>query len=454
MLRSMVSLAFLITVVCGCGQNGPAPVAQVPAAASPQPSVQSAATAPGETGGSAANPAPGTAATSNAAPSAAVPNSASLSSAAPSTATPNTAAPNNAVPSAAPSSGAPATGALSSPGGASPAGTTTPGAAAPAAPAVSVDELLKKAQGQGQRGDSNGLVATLREAVAAEPTHRVALLTLANVLQQVGGQNSQRGDANGANAMFLEAAGIMRKLRTTYPDLNETEKQILANALYNEACAHNLQANGEKALASLRESVDAGFSDVGNLEKDTDLASLRDKPEFKVIHDDMARNAVAEAKSQLAKGESFSFDFQLTDVDDKAVTLGDFKGKVLIVDFWGTWCPPCRMEIPHFVELRNKYGKDGLEIVGLNYERGAADQVKDTIKKFMTENAMNYRCAIGDPATQQKVPNLTGYPTTLFIDRTGKVRLKLVGLQSLAKLDAIVSVLLAESSPTESAAGK
>jgi len=258
--------------------------------------------------------------------------------------------------------------------------------------------------------------------------------------------------------MFIEAAGFMRKLRTAHPDLNLGEKQALANALYNEACAFNLQGQADKSLASLRESADAGFSDVKNLDQDKDLASLHDRPEFKAIRDDMAKSAVvaaeeagklaqAEVKELLAKGESFAFDFQLTDLDDQPVKLADFKGKVLIVDFWGTWCPPCRMEIPHFVELKNKYGKDGLEIVGLNYERVDAALVKETIKRFAVENSINYRCAVGDPATQQKVPNLEGFPTTLFIDRTGKVRLKVVGYHPMAKLEAIVSLLLAEPAP-------
>jgi len=328
----------------------------------------------------------------------------------------------------------------------------------PAAPTVTVDQLLQKAQMQAQRRDIDGCVASLREALAIEPKHRVVLVALSGLLQQVGGQASQRGDKEGANAKFLEAAGLMRKLRTAHPDLNDGEKQALANALYNEACAYALQSQSDKALVSLREAVDAGFSDVGNLDKDTDLVSLRDKPEYNAIRDDMAKLAVVaaqkalelaqvEAKELLAKGESFPFDFQLTDVNDKSVKLADFKGKVLIVDFWGTWCPPCRAEIPHFVELKNRYGKDGFEIVGLNYERVPEAQVKDTIKKFMSENSMNYQCAVGDQATQQMVPKLEGYPTTLFIDRAGKVRAKIVGGQPLAKLEAIVALLLAEPAP-------
>jgi thiol-disulfide isomerase/thioredoxin len=386
-------------------------------------------------------------------------------------------APNASVPAApglSPVAGAPAgatgnptPGSAAVPGGATAAGgaaPSTPAAASvPATPPATVPtetaaQLIEKARAQFQRRDIDGSVALLRTAVEAEPTNRTALGMLTEVLQFVGGQASQRGDKTGANRLFIESAGFARKLKAAHPALNEGEMKILANALYNEACAYNLQDQADKALASLRESVDAGFSDVANLDNDTDLASLREKPEFKAIRDDMAKLAVVaaakaleaakvEAQELLAKGETFPFDFQLTDINDKPVKLADFKGKVLIVDFWGTWCPPCRMEIPHFVELKNKHGKEGLEIVGLNYERVDAAVVKDTIKKFAAENSMNYQCAVGDQATQQKVPKLEGFPTTLFIDRSGKVRLKVVGYHELAKLEAIVSLLLAEPAP-------
>ena len=297
---------------------------------------------------------------------------------------------------------------------------------------------------QAQNRDVPGLLASLRDAVKVEPTHREALFALGNVLQQVAGQAVQQGDQKGALAMYIEAAEAMRKLKAAYPELNENEKLIYSNAMYNDACAQNLQGQADKALAALEEAVASGFSDVGNLDQDNDLASLRDKPEFATIRANMAKNAEAGAKEQLAKGQTFAFDFQLTDLDGMPIKLADFKGKVLIVDFWGTWCPPCRAEIPHFVDLKKNHEKDGLEIVGLNYERVEAAKVNETIKNFMTANGMNYRCAVGDDATQQQVPNLTGYPTTLFIDRTGKVRLMLVGAQPKATLEAIVSVLLAE----------
>ncbi len=149
-------------------------------------------------------------------------------------------------------------------------------------------------------------------------------------------------------------------------------------------------------------------------------------------------------REEIASGESFPFEFSLTTYDDaQTVSLEDQKGKVVIVDFWGTWCGPCKMEIPHFIKLQDKY-PDELAIVGINYEDGTAEQVKQQIAKFVQDMGINYPCVIGDDETRARVPDFEGYPTTLFIDRTGKVRLKVVGLNPYEKLEAIVDVLLAE----------
>ena len=84
----------------------------------------------------------------------------------------------------------------------------------------------------------------------------------------------------------------------------------------------------------------------------------------------IAERLVKEAQEVLASGETFPFDFTLTDFSGQNISLTGFQGKVLIVDIWGTWCPPCRAEIPSFVKLQTEYGPQGLQIVGLNYEHG------------------------------------------------------------------------------------
>ena len=118
-------------------------------------------------------------------------------------------------------------------------------------------------------------------------------------------------------------------------------------------------------------------------------------------------------------------DFKLATIDGEEFYLSDYAGKVVMLNFWGTWCPPCRKEIPDLVNLQTKYNKDGLEIVGITLNSGSA---KD-IKKFADGKDMNYTLLtdLGNDETIS-VTNLYGQtigqpissiPTTLIIDRDG-----------------------------------
>lgn len=171
----------------------------------------------------------------------------------------------------------------------------------------------------------------------------------------------------------------------------------------------------------------------------TDSAAVETESEEDV---EAARMALAD----LAAGESYPFSFTATDLDGNQHSLADYEGKVVIVDFWGTWCPPCRAEIPSFVALQEKYGDQGFQMLGLNYERGdSAEENLQQVIDFAAENNINYPCMMGDDETRAQVPDFRGYPTTFFIDRTGKVRMTAVGLHEEAYLEAIIKALLAES---------
>jgi thiol-disulfide isomerase/thioredoxin len=308
-----------------------------------------------------------------------------------------------------------------------------------------------------QGGDLIGAIALVEQAAAAEPANRTAQAQAANALNQLGLQLVNSGDRDGGYATFIKAGTVARVLQKNFSDLNEAERGAIANCLYNEACAHGVGNRPEQALASLKDAVAAGFADASLIGSDADLAVIRDLPEFKDLLEGVgkaqAEAARREALELLASGESFPFDFSLADVDGQTVQLAALKGKVVIVDVWGTWCPPCRAEVPHFVELRNKYAPEEFAIVGINYERAPQDQWVDKIKAGIAELGINYPCVIGDDATRNQIPNFEGFPTTLFIDRTGKVRLKAVGYHDLAHLEALVTALLAEPKPKGGTSG-
>jgi thiol-disulfide isomerase/thioredoxin len=142
----------------------------------------------------------------------------------------------------------------------------------------------------------------------------------------------------------------------------------------------------------------------------------------------------------------FPFTLSLPDVDGKKLDLTSLCGKVVIVDLWGTWCPPCRLEIPNFVQLKNKYGDAGLEIVGVNFESPVLSRARARalVKRAQASLGINYRCVVGTTQVARQVPDFRALPTTLILDRHGQVRSKFVGYHSLEQLEAIVQPLLAE----------
>lgn len=228
--------------------------------------------------------------------------------------------------------------------------------------------------------------------------------------------------------------------------------QVRALAHYNTACARSMQGKTDEALTAFGQSLDSGFLDFEHIGKDTDLDNIRKEPRFAQLLErararasEEARDAASEA---LSKDALFPYDFTVTTLDGKQLSLADLKGKVVIVDFWGTWCPPCKAEIPHFVELKKQYG-DKLEIVGMTWENGQqGDAVIAKVKKFASETGINYPLTLVTKREDlQKVPELTGFPTTLFIDKQGRVRAKEVGYRDLEVLQGLVQALDAEAAP-------
>ena len=130
--------------------------------------------------------------------------------------------------------------------------------------------------------------------------------------------------------------------------------------------------------------------------------------------------------------------WELKDTDGKAVKSSDFKGKVVLLDFWATWCPPCREEIPGFVELQKKYGKEGLVIVGISLD----EQGPKVVKPFMKKYAINYPVVMGDSKTGALFGGVEAIPTTFVIDREGKIVNKHVGLVAKSTFESEIKALL------------
>jgi peroxiredoxin len=113
--------------------------------------------------------------------------------------------------------------------------------------------------------------------------------------------------------------------------------------------------------------------------------------------------------------------FTLSDISNRSVSLSDFKGKVVILDFWATWCPPCKREIPDFVLLQSQYGSAGLQVIGIGLDEPSK------LQAFAQQNAMNYPILVGTEEVVARYGGIEGIPTTFVIDQSGVIRQKFEG---------------------------
>jgi peroxiredoxin len=133
--------------------------------------------------------------------------------------------------------------------------------------------------------------------------------------------------------------------------------------------------------------------------------------------------------------------FTLQDLNGKTVSLSDFKGKVVVLDFWATWCPPCVKEIPHFIELHEQYKDKGFAMVGISLDSEGISVVKSFTRKYR----VNYPILMTDGQVDKAYGDITSIPTTFVIDSAGNIRQKYVGYRDKAVFEADIKTLLAEA---------
>jgi cytochrome c biogenesis protein CcmG/thiol:disulfide interchange protein DsbE len=131
-------------------------------------------------------------------------------------------------------------------------------------------------------------------------------------------------------------------------------------------------------------------------------------------------------------------DFSLKDADGKAVRLSDYKGKVVLLDFWATWCGPCKMEIPWFMEFERKYKDRGFAVLGVSMD----DDGWPAVKPFIQELSVNYRIVLGDEKTGDMYGGIEALPTAFLIDREGRVAIEHVGVSSRRDFEDGIEKLL------------
>lgn len=154
---------------------------------------------------------------------------------------------------------------------------------------------------------------------------------------------------------------------------------------------------------------------------------------------DSTRPAAAAPASDTAATNSSGHypGFTLPDLGGKMISTADYRGKVVLINFWATWCGPCRQEIPDFIELYKQYQPQGFEILGVSMDAQGAP----VVTPYVQSAGITYPVLIGN-ADVSRLYEVTALPTTIVLDRKGKMSNRLVGAQNRETVEALVKSLL------------
>jgi len=130
-------------------------------------------------------------------------------------------------------------------------------------------------------------------------------------------------------------------------------------------------------------------------------------------------------------------DFTVTDIQGNKFSLSSYRGKVVLLDFWATWCSPCLEEIPHFVQMQQNLGPQGFQAIGISMDDGPKP-----VEKFVQEHKLNYPVALGDSKLADSFGGILGLPVTFVINRDGQIRKKFVGATDPAQIEQEVVAAL------------
>jgi thiol-disulfide isomerase/thioredoxin len=204
-------------------------------------------------------------------------------------------------------------------------------------------------------------------------------------------------------------------------------------------------------IAALGLMVWSGFKEYQRRKQE---AALQHAPQLALVPDGQAPPAAtpvgadaAEAQPQPFKGRPAP-SFTLVDLQGKKVSLADYKGKAVLLNFWATWCGPCKLEIPWLVKLRDQYKAQGFEVLGIesdNYDTDpkAYASYKTGVEKSATALGIDYPVLLGGDSISEPYGGLDGLPNSFYIDRNGVVTKQIVGLADRDEIEANIKKAIA-----------
>src|ERR1041385_2607871 len=147
---------------------------------------------------------------------------------------------------------------------------------------------------------------------------------------------------------------------------------------------------------------------------------------------------IAFSPASVLRQETIAPQFEFKDIDGRTVRLSDYQGKVVLINFWATWCPPCRAEMPELVKLQREHGKEGLQIIGITYP----PEKKSRVLRFAKSLKVNYPIALGTTELKSRYSSEDTLPLTVVIARNGKVKDIISGILLREEFDEKIKPLL------------
>ena len=154
----------------------------------------------------------------------------------------------------------------------------------------------------------------------------------------------------------------------------------------------------------------------------------------------LARSRPVDTSRSAANG-ALAPDFYLPQLTGGQLTLSAYRGKVVLLDFWATWCDPCRDEIPRFVDLQTKYGTQGLQIIGVSMDDGP-----EPVQEFYRRFNMSYPVVMGNAKTGELYGGILGLPVAFLIGRNGRIYSRHIGATDAAIFESEILHLLQNES--------
>jgi len=156
-----------------------------------------------------------------------------------------------------------------------------------------------------------------------------------------------------------------------------------------------------------------------------------------VLFSSLQRSADASVSTPTLAGNRTAPNFTRVDLHRRTVSLSDYRGKVILLNFWATWCAPCLAEVRRFAEWQRKYGRRGLQVVGVSM-----DDEEEPVRTAYQRYGLNYPVVMGDEKLGESYGGVLGLPVTFLIDRKGKVRFEYRGATDLNIIEREVQALL------------